>query len=289
VARALAGRLAGTGWITDASVTGGGYLTVTVTPAALENLAVRVPAAGAACAASDALEGTEVPAPPEIDPATWDEAWQLVAAQTTARLARAAGATPADADEWKFGAVLSTPKFHSSAFGAAEEGEAGGEAVRYALTRVPRHRAGRGIDAARYVQNNFASPYFTVRYAHAYAASVRRWAADLGLERGPAEAFRPGYLRQARELEVLGLISFMPERGAGAARRRRPDVFARYLEGLAAVWLSCREECPALPFGGRSAPREEPGIAARLWLAAAVQTALETGLGLLGVAGPERL
>jgi arginyl-tRNA synthetase len=313
VARTLAARLAGTEWITEASVTGGGYLTVTVTPAALEYLAVRVPAAGAACAASDALQGTEVAAPPEISPSTWDDAWQVVAAQATARLAEAAGAT-VDADECEdeceFDVHRTAPNSHSSrarAGGGGQRARAGGggqragagagggvawagaEAVRYALARTPRNRAGTGIDAGRYVQNNFDSPYFTVRYAHAYAASVLRWAADLGIERGSAEEFRPGHLRQPPELEVLGIISFMPERGAGAARLRRPDAFARYLEGLAAAWLSCREECPALPFGGRSAPREGPAVAARLWLAAAAQTALETGLGLLGVAAPARL
>jgi arginyl-tRNA synthetase len=161
--------------------------------------------------------------------------------------------------------------------------------VRYALARTPRGRAARGIDAGRYVQNNFSSPYFTVRYAHAHAASVLRWAADLGLERGPAQEFRPGRLTQPAELEVLGTIAFMPERVAGAARRRRPDAFARYLEGLAVAWLGCREECPALPFGGGSAPRDGPGVAARLWLAAAARTALETGLGLIGVDAPARL
>jgi arginyl-tRNA synthetase len=299
VAQALADRLAGTEWITEASVTGGGYLTVTVTPAALENLAVRVPPAGAACAASDALTGTEVTAPPEIDPSTWDEAWQIVTAQATACLAAAAGAT-VNADECEFRAVLCTPNSHSShaEAGGGPEGVtsletglawAGAEAVRYALARTPRGRAARGIDAGRYVQNNFASPYFAVRYAHAYAASVLRWAADLGLERGSAQDFRPGRLTEPAELEVLDIIAFMPERVAGAARRRRPDAFARYLEGLAAAWLGCRENCPALPFGGRSAPQYGPGAAARLWLAAAAKTALETGLGLLGVASPERL
>ena len=315
VAQALADRLAGTEWITAASATGGGYLTVTVTPAALGNLAVRVPAAGAACAASDALAGTQVSAPPGIDPSTWDEAWQAVTAKATARLAEAAGASivgrPADADECEFGALIWTPNSHSSqpgagsgaggragagsgagqraGAGAGPEPGAGAEAVRYALARTPRGRAARGIDAGRYVQNNFSSPYFTVRYAHAHAASVLRWAADLGLERGPAQGFRPGRLTQPAELEVLGTIAFMPERVAGAARRRRPDAFARYLEGLAVAWLDCREECPALPFGGRSALREGPGVAARLWLAAAARTALETGLELLGVDAPARL
>jgi arginyl-tRNA synthetase len=288
VAQALANRLAGTEWITAASVTGGGYLTVTVTPAALENLAVRVPAAGAACAASDALAGTEVSAPPEIDPSTWDEAWQAVTAQATARLAEAAGAT-VNADECEFRAVPCTPNSHSSPPEAGSGAGQRAEAVRYALARTPRGRAARGIDAGRYVQNNFSSPYFTVRYAHAHAASVLRWAADLGLERGPAQEFRPGRLTQPAELEVLGTIAFMAERVAGAARRRRPDAFARYLEELAVAWLDCREECPALPFGGRSAPREGPGVAARLWLAAAARTALETGLRLIGVDAPARL
>ncbi len=299
VARALADRLAWTEWITEASVTGGGYLTVTVTPAALENLAVRVPPAGAACAASDALTGTEVTAPPEIDPSTWDEAWQIVTAQATARLAAAAGACAGVGRRDEAGpAAARLAQGRAGGVGDGPEGVtslatglawAGAEAVRYALARTPRGRAARGIDAGRYVQNNFASPYFAVRYAHAYAASVLRWAADLGLERGSAQDFRPGRLTAPAELEVLDIIAFMPERVAGAARRRRPDAFARYLEGLAAAWLGCRENCPALPFGGRSAPLDGPGAAARLWLAAAAKTALETGLGLLGVASPERL
>lgn len=299
VAQALADRLAGTEWITEASVTGGGYLTVTVTPAALENLAVRVPAAGAACVASDALTGTEVTAPPEIDPSTWDEAWQIVTAQATACLAAAAGAGAGGGRRAEAGpAAARLAQGRAGGVGDGPEGVtslatglawAGAEAVRYALARTPRGRAAGGIDAGRYVQNNFASPYFTVRYAHAYAASVLRWAADLGLERGSAQDFRPGRLTEPAELEVLDIIAFMPERVAGAARRRRPDAFARYLEGLAAAWLGCRENCPALPFGGRSAPQDGPGAAARLWLAAAAKTALEMGLGLLGVASPERL
>ena len=67
--RAAAGRRAG-GRALDraAEVTGPGYLTVTVTPAALAALAERIAAAGPACAASDALRGVTVPAPPTGDP-----------------------------------------------------------------------------------------------------------------------------------------------------------------------------------------------------------------------------
>ena len=42
IAALLAAGLRGCGWISDASVTGHGYLTVTVTPGALASLAVRV-------------------------------------------------------------------------------------------------------------------------------------------------------------------------------------------------------------------------------------------------------
>ena len=85
-------------WIEDARAAGNGYLTITVTPEALTEVAVRVTEAGPACARSDALAGTRAAAPPGT-PLTaehsWPEARQLVIAQVTARLAAAAGATVA--------------------------------------------------------------------------------------------------------------------------------------------------------------------------------------------------
>jgi arginyl-tRNA synthetase len=145
------------------------------------------------------------------------------------------------------------------------------------------------IDPRRYVVNDFSNPFFGVRYAHADAASVLRWAADLGVDRGRPGAFQPGRLMHPAELRLLDLMSWLPERAVSAARRRRPDVFTRYLEGLGRAWLDCRESCPALPFGGRAAPRDAAAAAARLWLAAAAQTALGTGLRLLGAAAPQRV
>ena len=80
---------------------------------------------------------------------------------------------------------------------------------------------------------------------------------------------------------------------AGAARRRQPDELPRYLERLASAWLDVREDCPALPFGGRAAPGGAAGTSARLWLAEAAATALAAGLDLVGVsavtAGSEHL
>jgi arginyl-tRNA synthetase len=165
---------------------------------------------------------------------------------------------------------------------------AGRDAIRYALARTRPGRPGK-IDPATCARNDLANPFFAVRYAHAHAASVLRWAADLGIDRGRPEGFRPELLGHPGERELLGTLSWLPERTAAAARRRRPDAFARYLEDLAAAWLRCRESCPALPFGGRSAPADGPEAAARLWLASAAQTALGTGMRLLGVSAPKRL
>jgi arginyl-tRNA synthetase len=75
---------------------------------------------------------------------------------------------------------------------------------------------------------------------------------------------------------------------AGAARRR-PHQLAIYLERLAAAWTDGREACPALPFGGRAAPADSAGIAARLLLADAVRAALAAGLELIGVTAPQRM
>lgn len=284
IAAGLAARLRGAGWIAGAWVTGGGYLTVTVTDPALAGLAVRVPAAGPACAASDALRGTELSAPACADPATaptWAQARQLVAGAVTGRLAQSCGATVNFDDRL----VRSAPPGQAAAAAVAF---AGSDAIRYALARSA-GAGGQPIDAARSVQGGLENPFFLVRYAHARAASVQRWAGDLGAGRGGPDGFRAGLLSHRGELELLGAVSWLPERVAAAARRRRPDVFVRHLECLASRWLDCAERHPALPFGGRLAPRDRAEVAARLWLAAAAQTALATGLRLLGVAAPPRL
>jgi arginyl-tRNA synthetase len=284
VAASLAARLRGKAWIAATAVTGGGYLAVTVTDRALAGLAVRVPAAGTACTASDALSGTELAAPADADPAsaaTWSEARELVAAAVTGRLAESCGATVNFED-------LERVAPTGQAGPAAAVAFAGPDAIRYALARLAPGGAA-AIDPLRCARAVVGNPFFLVRHAHALAASVPRWAADLGVDRGGADAFRPEKICHHGELDLLSAISWLPERAAAAARRRRPDVFARHLERVASRWLDCAERLPALPFGGRAAPRDGAEAAARLWLAAAAQTAMATGLGLLGVPAPQRL
>ena len=275
-AQPLAARLAAEPWIARAEVTGPGYLTVTVTSAALAALPERIDAAGPAAAASDALRGVTVPAPPPGDPLAapgWEEARQALAAQLTARLAAAAGATvarPAHPER----ARGDSPAARDLAAAVAY---AGPDAVRFALASAVPGRLPR-IDPAVIARHVPANPAYAVRYAHARAASGVRWAAIPNA----VEAAPPRPPAEPEELALLDALSWLPERVAIAARRGRPDEFARYLEELASVAIA------ALTFpshrGGARAPGSDKPALAR-----AAQAGLAAGLGLLGVGAPERM
>jgi arginyl-tRNA synthetase len=281
-AEALAIALAAEPWIALADVTGPGYLTITVTPEALAALPERIAVAGpAAAAASDALRGVTVPAPPAADPLaadSWDEAREELAAQLTARLAAVAGATvavgPGGEAAVRSGEEEAVPDATEVAAAVAF---AGADAVRFSLARAVPGRAVR-IDAgviARHVPDN---PAYAVRYAHARAASGVRWAAIPTA----AEAAPPRPPADPGELALLDALSWLPERVAVAARRGRPDEFARYLEELASVSIA------ALTSGGHQGRARAPGTD-KPALARAAQAGLAAGLELLGVSAPERL
>jgi arginyl-tRNA synthetase len=290
--------------ISDVTVTGGGYLTITVTPDTLAALAVRITEAGPGCARSDALRGLTLTAPRHIDlttARTWDEAYQLLVSEVGGRLAAAAGAQvlwekkdpaerlpPSDSPPRTSGPVADSISF------------AGTDAIRYALCRLhppdPGHPLGLGrmpgpaaVDARAVATQHLGNPAYAVRYAHAHAASALRQAADLGLDKGDAAHAQLRLLAHPRERALLDAMSWLPERVGGAARRGRPDVLAAYLEDLAAAYFDCQEGCPAVPPGLPDEPPGSPVTRARLWLAAAARTALGAGLGLLGVAAPDRL
>ena len=311
VAAGMAARLETEPWIATAEVTGAGYLTVTVTPDALAALAMRIPRAGPACAASDALRGRTVPDPPPADPLTeptWPRARAVLAAQLTARLATTAGATlffpkrtplpplappfPATKENGPVVPAVAHadteagPTVSAVAHADTEPGPvvsavayAGPDAVRFALARMPPGAA--APEPALVARHVLANPAYAVRYAHAAAAAVLRWAAALGTS--PA-GFRPRLLAElsgSEELALLDVLSWLPERVAVAARRGRPDEFAGYLEELAARTIDTMNTTGFTTISSISSER--------LWLADAARTALATGLGLLGVGAPSRL
>ena len=155
---------------------------------------------------------------------------------------------------------------------------AGRDAVLFTLARAIPGRPLRVEERiiARHVLGN---PAYAVRYAHARAASGVRWgeiAAPRCLPADPAE------------LALLDALSWLPERVATAARRDRPDEFARYLEDLASVTIDVLTT-PRDP-GCATGPGDAPAPGSdRLSLASAARTGLAAGLGLLGVSAPDRL
>jgi arginyl-tRNA synthetase len=292
-AAALATRLAAEPWIARAEVTGSGYLTVTATHDALAGLAVRITEAGPACATSDILRDIPVPVRrPAAEPG-WPRAWEALTAELTVRLAAAAGAPfdperpavspsslpPAPAPE-------TGPPASAAPSPAAPPDQAdpvalaiayaGADAVRFALARTP--PGGPAPDPRIIARHVLANPAYAVRYAHAAAAAVLRWAAALGTR--PAR-FRPGLLAGPEELALLDALSWLPERVAMAARRGRPDEFAGYLEELAARTIDTMSTTGFTKVSDISSER--------LWLADAARTGLAACLGLLGVSAPSRL
>jgi arginyl-tRNA synthetase len=301
-AAALAASLREERWIATAEVTGPGYLTITVTPEALAAVADAVTAEGPACVTSDALTGVTVAAAPPGDPLaapTWEKARTALAARLTVSLAAAAGATVADppATERKRPTLPARPSSSDSPPPPARAVSfAGRDAVTFTLARaLPGQRL--RLDEEIMARRVPANPAYAVRYAHARAASGVRWAVtsrggdppypplltsgDTGVPRREATAL-PAPPVDPGELTLIDALSWLPERVATAARRARPDEFARYLEDLASVTLDVLST--ATHPGSATAPGSD-----RLSLARAARTGLAAGLGLLGVGAPERL
>ena len=305
-AAGIAARLAQAEGIARAEITGPGFITITIAPEELAALPERIAAAGPACAASDALNGVTVPAPPAGDPlaeVSWEKARAALAAQLTASLAAAAGATvalPQDMErtvappDSKPLAVVgeATDRYSSVSAQPPKNPQpaetevtravafAGADAVRFALARaVPGRPA--AIDPVIIARHVLANPAYAVRYAHARAASGVRWAATSPAAPLGGRAVPRHPPADPGELVLLDALSWLPERVATAARRDRPDEFARYLEELASAAIAA--------LIGAGNPGSAPGRSDRLAMAKAARTGLAAGLGLLGVGAPDRL
>jgi arginyl-tRNA synthetase len=290
--------------ISDISVTGGGYLSFTLTPDTLARLAVRISEAGPGCARSQAMDGVRVSAPRDARLASardWADAWPRLTAEQGGRLAEAAGA------EVTWVPLLPEKNAPGESGPVAEAvAYAGEDAVRFALSRLAGGPASRlprdhepGLDPRAMAAQHLGNPAYAVRYAHAHAASALRQAADLGLPELDVERFQPCLLAHPSERVLLDAMSWLPERVAGAARRRQPHVVAAYLEDLASRYLDWQEACPVMR-PGSVPPRPDPRpagrlpaggelIQARLQLASGARTVLGTGLRLLGIAAPSRM
>jgi arginyl-tRNA synthetase len=157
----------------------------------------------------------------------------------------------------------------------------GVDAGRYAMIRSTVD-ATLDIDLDVWSRRTNDNPVFYVQYAHARLTSLRRNAADLGIE--PGDDY--GLLNHPREGELIRTLGEFGRVLRSAAELREPHRVARYLEELAGAYHRFYDSCRVLPIGDESVT---PLHQARLALCAATQQVLANGLGLLGIDAPERM
>ncbi len=162
----------------------------------------------------------------------------------------------------------------------------GVDAARYALVRSSADSQ-LDIDLDLWARAKSDNPVWYVQYAATRAASVLRNAGEMGIAEPDAGSVDLSLLTHPRETELLLALGEFPQVVATAAELREPHRVARYLEEKVAksaqrFW----DECHVLPKGDEEV---SPLAAPRLLLWRATRTVLENGLGLLGVAAPERM
>ncbi|MBO4209559.1 arginine--tRNA ligase [Micromonospora echinofusca] len=161
----------------------------------------------------------------------------------------------------------------------------GVDAARYALARYSSDSP-IDIDVELWTRSTRDNPVYYVQYVAARTASVARNAADVGLDRGDADAFRPELLAHEKENDLLKALGEFPAVVASAAELREPHRVARYLEELAGAYHRFYDNCRVLPHGDEEVTDLHR---ARLWLNDATRTVIANGLHLLGVSAPERM
>lgn len=128
------------------------------------------------------------------------------------------------------------------------------------------------------------NPVFYVQYAHARIRSVGRKAAELGVARAPLDEIDLAALVHERELDILRLLSSLPEQLELAMRERAPHKISTWVRDLAAAFHGFYHDCPVL-----RSDVEPPVQQARLWIVEASRIGLAVGLDLLGVSAPEEM
>ncbi|MER7890637.1 arginine--tRNA ligase [Micromonospora sp. NPDC094482] len=161
----------------------------------------------------------------------------------------------------------------------------GVDASRYALARYSSDSP-IDIDVELWTRATRDNPVYYVQYVAARTASVARNAAEVGLTRGEADAFRAELLDHEKENELLKALAEFPAVVATAAELRAPHRLAHYLEDVAQAYHRFYDNCRILPRGDEEVTDLHR---ARLWLNDATRTVVANGLHLLGVTAPERM
>ncbi|MEU8764153.1 arginine--tRNA ligase [Streptomyces sp. NPDC048659] len=117
-----------------------------------------------------------------------------------------------------------------------------------------------------------------LQYAHARVRSILRRAGDTGPVGHPELALAPAERALGLHLDAFGTVV------EDAAREHSPHKLAAYLYRLASLFTSFYDACHVLDARNPSAVVEN-----RLLLCELTGRTLSTGMGLLGIAAPERL
>lgn len=275
VSAVLAERLRTVPGVAEAGVTERGHCAVRLGGPARGDLVAAIVAAGPAYARSRALDGTATTAARAGNlgrARDLDQARHWLTAEVAGTLTETAGGHVT----WTGPEIVDSAATRAVADLLAAAGTGG---TRYALLRTP---PGARLEPAEWARAHTGNPAYLVRYAHAHAAGTLRQAADLGIVPDPQDGPDGNAIDTAEERALIRTAADLPRRVVAAAAR--PVTFPRYLEDLAAAYLDWQGA--VLPRGDEKPTRTRT---ARVWLTAAVRTALATGLDLIGVPAPARM
>ena len=163
--------------------------------------------------------------------------------------------------------------------------EVGKDVVRFMmLTR--RNDAPLDFDFAKVVEASKDNPVFYVQYAHARISSLRRKAAEAGLETtGQADLS----LLDDEELALVRMAAQFPRIVEAAAQAHEPHRIAFYLSELAAAFHAQWNRGNDDPKRRFLVPDVPKTTFARLELASAIGQIIRNGLGIMGVAAAEEM
>ena len=156
--------------------------------------------------------------------------------------------------------------------------EVGKDVVRFTmLTR--RSDAQMDFDFAKVVEASKDNPVFYVQYAHARVASLRRRAAEAGVNPGVSNLSR----LDTEELALVQLMAQFPRVVETAAAAREPHRIAFYLYDLAAAFHALWNVGNDRPERRFLALEDHELTASRLFLAEGLGQIIRNGLSIMGV------
>ncbi len=161
--------------------------------------------------------------------------------------------------------------------------EVGADAARltYLLQSIDSRQT---VDLAVVASQGMENPVFYVQMAHARIHGIARRVVEAGVTRVPLADTDLSVLVHEREVELLRILSDLPDVVAIAARDRAPHRVTTWVRELAGAFHGFYHDCYVIGDG------VSPELTqARLWLVESARIGLAIGLDLLGVSAPESM